>query len=206
MTRERDIAPTIDDAHTELRHWDATVVERILERLHDNRPGFPSGHDHARPLVRFDREGRVVDYAQTSDEAKLTSHSDRTGEAIAANTPDDADAARREILRSVDQLRQATATLARIRHDWGTLALPECCRAHLMAGVRVPVARGVYARFCRACGEDVARNDGHLTPKAIMEAIATGAPISDQLIAAHPLPNGNLWRRAKPRTTTGQKR
>lgn len=31
MTRERDIAPTIDDAHTELRHWDATVVERILE-------------------------------------------------------------------------------------------------------------------------------------------------------------------------------
>lgn len=200
-TAEHLLGALLDDARVELAQWDPRTLDRILDRLHQARSGYPTGHEPATPLVRFDPDtGDVIPFAQDRDQAKLTTHSDRTGEAVIAAHRDDATATHRRLLRAARDLEHATTRLRQIRQRWGTLMLLECCQAHLQVGIREPVARGVYQRYCRSCGEDVARNDGHMTPKAIMEAIAARQAISDQLIAAHPLPNGKPWKRRKPRT------
>lgn len=202
-TAEHLLGALLDDARTELAQWDPRTLDRILDRLHQAQAGYPTGHDNTPPLIRFDPDtGNVIPYEQDADTAKLTTHADRTGEAAVAGHRDDATATHRRLLRAARDLEQATTRLRQIRQGWGTLTVVECCQAHLQVGIREPVARGVYARFCRACGEDAARNDGQMTPKAIMEALVSRTGVSDQLIAAHPLPNGKLWRRRKPRTTT----
>lgn len=194
-TTDRHLHDTLTDARAELAQWDLAVIARILDRASDHLGGFPSGTEPAAPTIRFDETGKVIP-ADHPDNRIDIDYSDRTGEIVATGrTPELTNTTRLELLRASRDLQRCIDTFRRARHALGILYDHECCRTHLLVGVREPVARGRYARYCRPCGEDRARNDRQDTPAAIMQALVTGGAISDQLLAAHLLPNGKRWKR-----------
>lgn len=195
MSTDAILAQIATDARSELAEWTDAVIARILDRFAADRGGYPSGGDASRPSVRFDDDGNVIPLDHADDNAPI-SYSDRTGELVASGRTRELTSAERAALMSAARLvRRGIDGMRAIRHNYGILHDHECCKTHLAVGVREPVARGRYARYCRPCGEDRARNDRQDTPRAIMQAIVTGASISDQLIDAHPLPNGKRWKR-----------
>lgn len=188
-TADRRTLDMLDAITAELAQWDAHLVERIHARLADARAGFPTGTDGTSSL-RYDDDGNVV----TDLGGRAISYSDRTGDAVANHTADQAGRARLNLLHTLHRIHADVVALRTLRQDWGTISAVACCQAHLRIGMRVPVARGRYERYCRSCGEAVARNDGQMTPPAILHAIACRQPLSPRLLDANPMPNGKRYK------------
>lgn len=199
---DRALHQLLSDAVEELALWDEPTIERVLDRFADHRGGFPSGRDPERALVRYDDEGNVIPL-DNDDDAVSIDYSDRTGALVAGGRAGEvANPSRTELLRRARNLDRIVTELRHTRQTFGTISPVECCQAHMQVGVREPIAKGSYAKYCWSCGRDAKRNDGFMTPKAIMQAMVTGQAISQQLLEANPLPNGNLWKRRPSRART----
>lgn len=186
-----EVTAAVAQARRDLEMFSDASIAVMLRRLAEARMGFPSGHDPSSSGDEVDEDGNPT--------ARATSYSDRTGSLAVTSDPVEADIA--ALVKLIRRVTADTAALADLHRRWGQAApVPRWCTScRRDGGRREPVAPGRYGDACRFCGDSRSRNGGEFPPLAILRAHHLGQHVTDQLIAAHPLPNGQLWKRDRRR-------
>lgn len=190
----------ITDSQRALDPLTPAAIERTLQRMHEARRGFPSGHEP-------DTSGDQDDDEDDEERGDPISYSDRTGHLALTGDQVEADIARWNQLCLT--LWSTCANLAALHRRYGLASpTPQWCASCVRdGGRREPVAAGRYHDACRFCGESRSRNGGEFPPLAILRAHHLRAPITDQLIAANPQPlSRKPWKRPKATAKTANYR
>lgn len=195
MTRRQSMYSQLKQVHENLDGVTPDKLQAVLDVIADGRYGYPTGHD---PQGHTPVPGHPHD-CDCDGCAKPPPYSDRTGEL--AGQRDIARAEATELSTAVYQMWEASMTVASFMQRLGDRApvVRWCGSCKRDGGREVLVYSARYQDRCRWCGDARARNDGEDVPLAILRQYHRGGPksISDQLIAAHPLDNGKLWKRPK---------
>jgi hypothetical protein len=172
-----------------IQRLDPATVDRMLDRLHDARRGYPSGGDAPTEEREVDEDGNPT--------ANPTRHSDRTGQLATDRRRDQAESDMRALVDAFDAAYRAASRIAFLLDRYAGLHGMRLCAECRRAGRDELVAVGRYTDRCRWHGEARAANDGNDTPLAITRAMHAGQSISDQLIALHPRSDGKSWKLPK---------
>lgn len=196
MTRSR-LRAQLDAAQANLAKFTTADLEAILDVIADTQRGYRSGHE---PTGHTPTPGHAHD-CECDGCAPPPGYSDRTGELAITSGRDTATQDAKTISRAVLELWRSSVVLADFRDRLANRApvVRYCRSCRRDSGRQELVAAGRYADLCRWCGESESRNGGQETPLALLRAHhRDGAGgLTDQLIAAHPLPSGKLWKRPK---------
>lgn len=162
------------------------MTERILQRLHDAKRGFPSGGEPPpRRQTKLDpATGRHVPVEESDEEGSATTYSDRTG--TLAFSRDDATRDLKALLEDVDRLWRTRASIQRTIERWGQVHPNHRCVECSAAGWMIEADRGRYRDRCRFHGEALRANEGRPTPIAITEAHHQRR-LTDRVIANNPI-------------------
>lgn len=195
-----DLYSQLEQTHTNLTGLTVDQLQAILDAIADHRYGFRTGHEPTghTPIRNHDHD------CDCDGCAPPPPYSDRTGE-LAATGRDTSKADAKAVAKAVHQMWSASMTLADFAQRLADRSpvVRYCASCKRDGGRETLVAAGRYTDACRFCGESRSRNDDQWPPVAILRQYwrsgGSTRGISDQLIRAHPLPNGKLWKREKRR-------
>jgi hypothetical protein len=194
-TSETHFDRTVTYTRQVLHDLDQPTIRRILDRMHDARGGWPSGHEPPAPTVEVDEDGNPTSSA--------IGYGDRTGTTATRHRTDQAAEDARHLAHALTDLYRAAQRVDHIRHRYGQVHHRDLCRSCRRAGFDEPAAKPRYRDLCRFCGDSEAANDKRPTPVAIVRAYRQGGwrAITDHLIANNPidLDDGRTvtWQRPK---------
>lgn len=156
-------------------------VERILERLHQAKRGFPSGAEPPTEERELDEDGNPT--------ANAITHTDRTVALATEARADTAATDLRRLVATINDMHELAARIDRTVDRYGATAGIDGCIECRKAGTFTPVDRGRYADRCRFHGDAWLANDRRDTPVAITQAhIRHGrSGVTDRLIRANPI-------------------